>query len=201
MKTLQSMLTKVVSKIMEILEKIMRTLTKAAERVIKVADTIRKGLEKLGNLLKTSAKDIPKQIEKEIRQIVDNMKNAMQNFLQKITKDVLDTLKKPAKLLEKTFDAFMKFTEVFQTVANVYTNVINARRSFAMADIAKISARYDSEIEMLEALIKALRKILNKIFEGLESQGAWMAELGQLQNKLWEDASQTVSQVAGANEA
>jgi hypothetical protein len=41
---------------------------------------------------------------------------------------------------------------------------------------------------------------MNKIMEGMQSQGEWLVELGNLQSKMWTDLSTTASAVAGANE-
>lgn len=93
---------------------------------------------------------------------------------------------------------FSKNLNVITSAMTFSTAVVQARTSFIQADLARMMARFDAEIEQLENLIKIFQKILSKIFEGLASQGEWMAELGNLQTTMWRDLSQTASKVAGA---
>jgi len=118
--------------------------------------------------------------------------------------DAIFALKKAEEDLEKLTSAMQKLYTVYDIATNVVeigTAGVQAASEFIRADIAKLSAEYDAEIEQLQALIKILREILQKLMQGIESQSTFMLDLGRAQNQMWRDLSQTASVVAAANQA
>lgn len=187
-----------------IASKIAKVVMKLAQKLQKMAAKLAKFSQKLGSAskrlsettkeikhYKTALKEATKGSD-EAAEITNHLKS-----LKALKGSIRSEIKKTMNIVRN----FITVTEVIKMVTDVTTKGIQAGLSFMQADLARSQAGFDAEIEMLENMIKILQKILAKLFQAMESQGSWMVELGNLQNKIWSDASQTATAVAGANEA
>jgi hypothetical protein len=71
-------------------------------------------------------------------------------------------------------------------------SIVTAMQDFSMADIAKIKAKFEAQIEMLQAMIKAIQKLLKNMMDGLQSLGQWVDDINTLQGKKYTDIEQSV---------
>ncbi|NGX43340.1 MAG: hypothetical protein K940chlam7_01635 [Chlamydiae bacterium] len=98
------------------------------------------------------------------------------------------------------FDKLYKATVISKSGIEVYASIQEVRNEVILAEYALREGGLEAEISRIEAMIKLLRKILDKILEGLESSGTWISDVGDQQKKFWGDKSAVASQIAGALE-
>jgi hypothetical protein len=199
------MAANILTKVAEVLERVSRALVKIAQVIEKLATKLANFAKQLGDLsrqleMTNAALKSAQKAQKAAETAGDTAKAAQE------AANVAELTKVQTKLMQQINDMVNlvgKIYNVFTVTANLIEGVAKidqARIAFIQADLARILAEFDAEIEQLETLIKLLRQLMNKIMEGMQSQGEWLVELGNLQSKMWTDLSTTASAVAGANE-
>lgn len=185
------------------------TLVKIAQTVEKFSKPIANLMTKVGKALQAwgkKAEGISKALDnvtKEVKKLkklknadkLDNLGQKELQYASDIQAQWMKASKQHMDVASTVYSTLTGASSVFQGI----TTAVGSGTSFIQADLARINARYDAEIAELEGLIKILKQVLDNIFKGLQAQGTWMAELGNMQNKIWSDLSQTTSMVANAN--
>lgn len=197
---------KIVNQLVTLLMKIMGKLGKTVDRVLeRLCEML---LEIFSKLMEASQKwaQIAKNLEKGVntgakaaKEILKENKTALKKAF-KAMREATEEARDEAAEVFRLFQWLIKALTVSSSGVETYSSYREMRNELVLADIALISGEYDSEIERIEAMIKLLRKILDKILEGLESSGTWMSDVGNQQSKFWGDKSAVASQIAGALE-
>lgn len=81
------------------------------------------------------------------------------------------------------------------------TVAVQYKNSMIAAEIARLRGDMEAIMTELEAFIQILRKMIAKILDSLNDVAEWIAQIGQMQGEMWNEASSTMDAVAASNQA
>jgi hypothetical protein len=212
------MTAKVVQQVITVIAKVAQLLQKiamAAQKFARLSQVIMKVSFKLVQLANKLVNVVTKLTNwaTKMGKLADQIARMSKHV--KWTKQAQAVFSKSGKTGHMGYDVAMKtFRMQIDTVKWIYrafaaaitgvqiaTVAVTVNNHVVAADIARIRGDLESLMVELEAFIAVMKKMLQKLLEGLQGMGEWMAQIGQQQSDMWKEASQTMDAVAGANQA
>ena len=206
-----------------------RILTRIADAMLKIAkalmkigrmgQAIGKGIQKTAEAMIKLATRLAK-ISSKLFKYADEVANTCKTVVEegkkvKWTKAIKNQLKGSGKTGNLKFDKAAKqlenyiiFTKyIWDAIGGVFftlqVSTVGAQfaNSATASQIARIRGDMESMMIELEAFIKVLKKVMEKLLQGLSAMGEWMAQISQQQGSIWSDLSQSMDAIASCNQA
>lgn len=114
------------------------------------------------------------------------------SILERATILIGSNVKKVTDFLNAVFSALFD-PELWVSVTSLglqtTVGIITYKHEMLLADIALIQGRFDSEIELKEATIMMLKKVIKQLLEGLQGIGDDITKIGEMLKKSHSDVS------------
>ncbi|EFB41041.1 MULTISPECIES: type III secretion system translocon subunit SctE [Parachlamydia] len=131
----------------------------------------------------------------------------------KVAKTLVETLTKMASLAEKISDAILKIArmqllDIAQIANQLLSNGLDAahsaieiRSQLQQAAQVLAKAELEADMQVLNAMIKLLRKIIDNLTAGMPAEAEAISEIGTLKTHIWQSQSQITTNIANAGAA
>ncbi|MBS4168095.1 type III secretion system translocon subunit SctE [Parachlamydia sp. AcF125] len=130
-----------------------------------------------------------------------------------VAKTLIQQLTKMAQLAEKVADMILKFAksqllEIAQISVQLLSSGLDAAQSgiqirsqLKQAALALEKADLEADMQMMNAMIKLLRKIIDSLTSGMPIQSEAISEISTLKTHLWSSQSQITTNIANSGAA
>jgi len=151
---------------------------------------------------------IPAKVAEKVAEVTKKITEMLLKVLQtvmKIEQQVVDKTVKIAQTAVKILDPANWIQLMNQTVeisGTIATQATVIKSQLDLASLVMQKARLQADMEVLTAMVKLLRQLINKIMSGLSDEGGQQTqEIANIQKNVWDSSSKITTNIASSGAA
>jgi hypothetical protein len=150
---------------------------------------------------------LPAKVAEKVAEVTEKITRMLFKILEtviKIQQQIVDKVVKVAVGAVKALDPMniiMLGQQVVETTGTIVTQATVIKSQLDLATLVLQKARLQADMEVMTAMIKLLRKIIDNIMSGITDSSGQAQEVANVQKNIWEGASKITTNIASSGAA